>query len=130
MRLTLRELPVLACAAGHTYFMDPGFPIWLLNALVDQQAPKIPAGEKKGIVLKHYSCGQCSAPLPKSEAGRRSFSFELAWKDQPPVFADLDVPVFGCACGREQVRSASELEKLIPAALVHAFKAEAIKAPG
>lgn len=131
LRLTLRGLPVLACAAPHRYFVGQQFPIWLLNALLDKELANLPAGTQKGLLFRKYACGGCGANLPATAAGSQTFPARLAWKDTPGFSVDMAMPVFRCtACGREQVRSAAELAKLLPAALVHAFKSAGIKAPG
>jgi len=131
MRLSLRGVPILACAAPHRYFAGQQFPIWLLNSLVDSELEKIPAGVEKGLVFKKYACGECGAVLPSSGGEPRTFTSTLAWKETPGFAVDLTVPVYRCAgCGREQARSAAELGKLLPSALVHAFKAAGLKAPG
>ncbi len=131
LRVALRELPVLACEAPHRYFVGHGFPIWLLNALSDAELAKIPAGRRQGLVFRKYACGGCGAVLPASGAGTRSFSARLAWKDSPEFGAEISIPVYRCgACGVEQARCAEELAKLLPAALVHAFMAAGLKAPG
>lgn len=131
LRLTLRGLPVFTCAAPHRYFVGQTFPIWLLNALLEEELGKVPAGKEKGLLFRKYACGGCGAILPAAASGPRTFSASLAWKDTPGFSVEVTMPVFRCdACGREQVRSAAELAKLAPAALVHAFKAAGIKAPG
>jgi hypothetical protein len=131
IRLTLRGLPVLACAAPHRYFVAHGFPVWLLNALVETEAPRIPAGREKGLLFRSYACGECGAPLPTARGETKTFASRLAWRETPAFEAEVLVPVCRCAaCGREQARSAAELAKLLPAALVHAFKSAGLKAPG
>jgi hypothetical protein len=131
MRVALRGLPVLACEAPHRYFVGHGFPIWLLNVLVEVEIAKIPAGRRKGLVFRDYDCGECGARLPTSGAEPWTFSASLAWEETPGFVADITMPVFRCtSCGREQARSGEELAKLLPAALVHAFMAAGIKAPG
>jgi DNA-directed RNA polymerase subunit RPC12/RpoP len=131
MRVTLQGLPILACPAPHRYFVGQGFPIWLLNALVDGELAKVPAGTEKGLLFKKYACGACGAVLPAAGGEPRTFTSSLAWKETPGFTVDVSVPVYRCAqCGREQARSAAELAKLLPAALVHAFKAAGLKAPG
>ncbi|MBL0141488.1 MAG: hypothetical protein IPP91_05340 [Betaproteobacteria bacterium] len=131
MRLTLRNLPVLACEAPHRYFVAHGFPIWLLNSLVEDELAKIPAGREKGLLFRKYACGGCGAPLSAEGAERRTHCATLAWKDTPGFEVDVTMPCLRCAsCGREQVRSAAELVKLLPSALVHAFKDAGLKSPG
>lgn len=131
MRLTLRGLPVFACDAPHRYFRGRPFPVWLLNALLEDELPRIPAGVGKGLLFRKYACGGCGAALPGSGGEPRTFSSTLAWQETPGFSVEVTVPVVRCAaCGREQARSGAELGKLLPAALVHAFKAAGIKAPG
>jgi hypothetical protein len=131
MRLTLRALPILACAAPHRYFLGQAFPTWLLNELLGAELAKIPAGVEKGLVFRKYACGECGSPLPASGAQPHTYSSSLYWKDTPGFAVDISVPVVECpSCGREQVRSGAELLKLLPAALVHAFKEAGLKAPG
>ena len=131
MRLTLRWLPVLACAAPHRYFVEQPFPMWLLNAMLGEELAKIPAGTQGGLVFRKYRCGGCGGPLPASAGERRTYASHLAWKGGPEFAVEVSMPVCRCpGCGREQVRSAAELAKLLPAALVHAFKAAGMKAPG
>ena len=131
LRITLRGLPVLACTAPHRYFVGQQFPVWLLNALADGELAKLPAGVEKGLLFKKYACGGCGAILPTTGAEPGNFSVDLAWNDTPGFVVDVSMPVVRCAsCGREQVRSGAELAKLLPAALVHAFKDAGLKAPG
>lgn len=131
MRLVIRDLPVLACGAPHRYFAGQGFPIWLLNTLADGELAKIPSGAAKGLVFRKYACGGCGAALPGAGGEPGTFSASLAWKDSPGFTVEVTVPLYRCAaCGREQARSGEELAKLLPAALVHAFKSAGIKAPG
>lgn len=131
LRLTIRGLPVLSCAAPHRYFVGQQFPIWLLNALTDAELPKIPAGTEKGLLFKKYACGECGGALAASDGEARTYTSSLAWNETPGFAVDVSVPAYRCAsCGREQARSAAELQKLLPAALVHAFKAAGLKAPG
>jgi DNA-directed RNA polymerase subunit RPC12/RpoP len=131
MRLGLRAFPVFSCEAPHRYFLGQKFPIWLLNELLEGEIPKIPAGVEKGMLFKKYVCGGCGAALPAAGAEPLTFSSTLAWNDTPGFAVDVTVPVYRCdGCGREQARSGAELAKLLPAALVHAFKAAGMKAPG
>lgn len=131
MRLAIRGFPVLACEAPHRYFLGQKVPIWLLNELLDGELPKIPVGAEKGLIFRKYVCGGCGAALPASGSEPMTFSSAHAWNETPGFAVDVTVPVFRCGgCGREQARSGTELAKLLPAALVHAFKAAGLKAPG
>jgi hypothetical protein len=130
LRLTLRNLPVLACDAPHRYFPGHGFPVWLLNSLVEEEQKKIPAGAEKGLVFRKYACCDCGGEIPSSGGEPMTFSSTLDWQKTAPFVVDITVPVVCCpTCGREQARSRAELEKLLPAALVHAFKTAGLKGP-
>ena len=131
LRLALRTLPVLACEVPHRYFVGPGFAVWLLNELADKELPKIPVGREKGLVFRGYECGACGTALPSAGGDPMTFSSTLDWEQMVPFVVDITVPVVGCpSCGRDQARSGAEIAKLLPSALVHAFKAAGIKAPG
>ncbi len=130
MQLALRDLPVLECEKPHRHFVGQEFPMWLLNALLEGELARIPAGTDKGLVFRKHTCGGCGAELPSSAAGARTFSAALSWKDSPGFTVDITVPLHRCdRCGRDQARSAAELAKLLPAALAHAFQGAGIK-PG
>ena len=130
LRLTLRRLPVLECAARHSYFVGQGFPVWLLNSLVEEEQKKIPAGAEKGLVFRKYACCDCGGEIPSSGGEPMTFSSTLDWEKTAPFVVDITVPVVTCpSCGREQARSRAELAKLLPPALVHAFKTAGLKGP-
>ncbi len=130
IRLVLERLPVLSCPAPHRYFVGRAFPMWLLGELLEAKLPEVPAGREKGLLSRRFACGTCGARLP-SQGEMRPFTWRLAWRETPAFEAGLQVPVVRCpSCGKEQARSAGELAKLLPAALVHAFKAAGIKATG
>ncbi len=131
MRLTVKGMPVLECETSHRYFLGQKFPIWLLNAVTDGELAKIPAGRQKGLVFHKYACGECGELLASAESEAKTFSAEFAWEKTPRFTVEISVPVYRCAsCGRQQARSGDELAKLLPAALVHAFMAAGLKAPG
>jgi hypothetical protein len=131
LRITLQSMPSLGCATGHVYFVDPKFPLWLMNHLLEEDEPQLPAGEGKGFILKQYVCKACGAGLEPKEHHRHTFHVPLGYGDHASFSADLSMPVFRCTgCGKEQLHSLEEIRKLTPAALVHAFKGAGIKAPG
>lgn len=131
MRLTLKGLPVLECESGHRYFLGQKFPIWLLNEVTDGELSKIAAGKQKGLLFHSYACGGCGKPLPSAAGEAKTFSARFAWKETPAFAVEISMPQYRCeSCGREQARAGEELAKLLPAALVHAFMAAGLKAPG
>lgn len=130
LRLTLRGMPVLRCVNGHTYFSKHALPIWLLRRLVDEDVDALPAGEPQGLLFRKYRCA-CGERLATRQERVHSFRIDMSYAEEPAFAVELAMPVFKCAaCGKEQVRSREEVRKVAPAALVHAFKAAGIKAPG
>lgn len=131
LRVTLTGMPTLQCPTGHTYFTRPDFPLWLMRHLMDEDEATLPAGEAKGFILKHYVCRECGKNLAPKQDHRHAFHFDVAPDKAPAFGVELAMPVYKCTgCGKEQLHSVEEVRKLTPAALVHAFKAAAIKAPG
>jgi DNA-directed RNA polymerase subunit RPC12/RpoP len=131
LSLAVRGMPILACEVPHRYFVNPEFPLWVMNHLVDEDEAKLPAGQAKGFLIKHYVCSECGKELAPKQDHRHSFHVPLKWKEGPEFEVILSMPVFKCTgCGQEQLHSLDEVRKLTPAALVHAFKGVGIKAPG
>jgi hypothetical protein len=129
LTVTVRGLNVLVCANGHRQFVDAGFPLRLLNHLVEEDEAKLPAGAEKGVLMfKHFHCQDCGRELEPKPDHRHSFNIEPGLPDQPDLRIDLTMAVYHCTgCGKEQVHSLAELRKLTPAALVHAFQAAGIQ---
>lgn len=131
LRLGVRGMPALQCAQRHTYFARPDFALWLMEHLLQEAAAKLPAGEARGVLFKHHSCRDCGKALAPREDPRKAFELPVTYPELPPFTVEVSMPMFRCTgCGKEQMRSAAELGKLVPAALVHAFKAAGLKAPG
>ena len=130
LHICLRELPLRTCPEGHRQFVRPEFPAELLQHLVQQDEPELPAGEEKGLIMKKYLCEHCHAALEPKPDHRHTFSIDIELEDLAPFEVDLSMPVYKCsACGREQLHSLKELRKLTPAAVAHAFEDAAIPPP-
>ena len=124
-------MPALACDKPHLYFVDPEFPLWLMNHLVDEDEPTLPAGDKTGLIFKAYLCHDCGKPLSPKLDHVHAFNLKLAYAGESEFQVEIAMPVFRCSgCGKEQMHSLSEVRKLTPAALVHAFRDAGIKAAG
>lgn len=127
LALTLRRLPVFACANGHRQFLHPEFAYRVLQHLTDEDEPKLPISNEKGLVFKHFLCADCGAELQPKADHQHTFSVELTLPDAPPFAVDLTMPVYRCAaCGMEQLHSLKEIRSHTPAALVEAFRAAGI----
>jgi len=126
--LTVKGLPVLECTQGHRSFPHPDFPLLLLDHLLEQDAPALPASKAEGLLFKHYRCAGCGAELGKDTAAH-TFRVDIALADLPPFEVDLTVPAHRCGqCGREQLHSLKDVRSNTPAALAHAFKAAQLAA--
>ncbi|MDH5356820.1 MAG: hypothetical protein OEY09_20435 [Gammaproteobacteria bacterium] len=130
LRITLKNLPLLACQQGHHQFVRPGFGAELLMHLVHEDEPELPAGEEKGFFRKKYLCENCSQSLEPKPDHRHTFSIEVQLKDIEPIDLELSMPVYKCSsCGKEQLHSQKEVLKLTPQALAHVFEAADIPPP-
>ncbi|WP_418317141.1 hypothetical protein [Piscinibacter sakaiensis] len=125
LTVTVRNLTVLTCPNGHRQFIEAEFPQRLLDHLVQEDEAKLPAGDEKGVLMfKHFHCHDCGRELEPKPDHRHTFTVRPGMPDQPGLEIDLAMPVYHCTgCGKEQLHSLTELRKLTPAALAHAFKA-------
>jgi|DewCreStandDraft_4_1066084.scaffolds.fasta_scaffold16111_2 DNA-directed RNA polymerase subunit RPC12/RpoP len=127
LKVTLRGMPVLVCANGHRHFVNPDFPLLLLDHLTELDEPKLPAGAEKGLIVRHFVCSDCGGELQAQPDHEHTFSFDVGLPQIDAFAVGLTTPVYRCSqCGREQVHSLRSLRKLTPAALAHAFKAAQI----
>ncbi|HLS86889.1 MAG TPA: hypothetical protein VK043_11390 [Burkholderiales bacterium] len=125
--LKIERMPVLACSAGHLQFVSPEFPRWLVEHLIEEDEARLPAGREKGLLFKHYLCGDCGAELERTPKARNHFAFDVALRDLQPFRVELTAPVFRCPrCEREQLHSMKELQSRTPVALAEAFRAAQI----
>jgi hypothetical protein len=129
LAVTVHDMPVLECPQGHRQFVHVDFPLLLLDHLVEQDEPQLPASEAKGMLFKHYHCQSCGAELESGPDQKHTFHVEVALPQMPTFEVDLTMPVHRCqACGHEQLHSLKEIRSRTPAALAHAFKAAEIVA--
>jgi len=124
LSVTVQDLPVLECTQGHRLFAMADFPLLLLDRLMEQDEPSLPASQTKGLLFKHYTCAGCGSELESTADRKHTFHIDVELPEVPAFGVDLTTPVHRCArCGREQVHSLKELRSHTPAALAHAFKA-------
>jgi hypothetical protein len=128
--VSLHDMPVLSCSAGHRQFVRPEFARELCEHLMDKDEAAVPAAEESGRLFKHYRCSGCGAELAKRADRRETFAFDVALADAAPFRVDVTAPVYRCpSCSREQVRSLREMQDHTPAALAQAFRAADLR-PG
>lgn len=124
LKLTVRKFPIATCTEGHRQFVRAEFPAQLVDHLTRKDEPELPAGEEKGLLRKHYLCESCGAELEPKPDHKHTFSIDVALPELDPVRVELTMPVYKCSnCGKEQLHSLKEVQKLTPAALAHAFQA-------
>lgn len=125
--VALRDMPVLACPSGHRQFVEPQFARKLVEHLLHEDEAKLPAGEEKGLLFKHYHCRECGAELAKQSDHRETFPFDIALPDYQAFRVELTAPVYRCPkCSREQLHSLKEVRSHTPEALAEAFRAAQI----
>lgn len=123
----LRDMPVLTCPSGHRQFVQPEFARKLVEHLIEEDEAKLPAGEEKGLLFKHYHCGSCGAELAKQPDHRQTFPLDVALPDLRPFRVELTAPVYRCPkCSREQLHSLKEVRSHTPEALAQAFRSAEI----
>lgn len=124
LKVTFIQLPALVCPNMHRHFATPEFPILVLDRVAGKDMETLPAGKKSGLLFKHYHCSACGAELDKGDGREETFDFDLTLEELPTFRIELTLPLHKCtSCGKEQIRSLDEMQKLAPPAMAHAFKA-------
>ncbi len=127
LKISMSGFPVMVCERGHKHFIAPDFPMKLLQHVATEDAVKLPAGKKKGLIFKDYLCGKCGEKLA-STAESKPFGLDVKIGESPQFRVELNVPVYKCeACGIEQLRDREEVQAQTPAALAHGFQAAGLK---
>ncbi len=127
LKVTLSGFPVMVCERGHRHFMAPDFPMKLLQRVAGANPVTLPAGRKKGLIFKEYSCHKCGEKLG-ADARAKPFGFDVGLEEFPSFRVELSVPVYTCsACGQEQLRDGETVRDLTPAAMAQGFQAAGLK---
>ncbi len=109
LKMTVQGMPALKCAKGHAVPVHRDFLLWLLHELRERQG-SLAAAQAKGMLFKKYHCG-CGRELPGKAGERRALPFELAYEGAPAFRVELEMPLYKCECGKEQLRSLDEMRK-------------------
>lgn len=129
LAVTVKGMPVLECSQGHRLFPLADFPLLLLDHLLEQDEPKLPVSQSKGLVFRKHSCSSCGTELAANDDRPHTFHVDVELPELPAFGVDLKLPVSRCGrCGQEQLHSLKELKAHTPAALAHAFKAAQLAA--
>ena len=109
LKLSVSAMPAAKCPKGHAAPIDREFMLWLIHELKARGA-SLPAGEEKGMLLKKYLCA-CGKELASKSEHSQTFPFDLAYQSAPAFKAELEMPLYKCTgCGKEQVRSAKQVQ--------------------
>lgn len=125
LRVTIHDMPYVACAEGHKRFVNVAFAAELLDLLRSPATFEgIPAATKKGLFRKSYHCPDCARELPESHTGSRSQELVAELGKAQPFRVELSIPVYKCgSCGEEHIRSVDETATLAFKATDHAYRA-------
>ena len=109
LKLTVTGMPAVKCPKGHAAPIDRDFMLWLIHELKNRGGA-LPGGEPKGMLLKKYFCA-CGGELAAKSERSQKFPVDLAYQGASAFKAEFEMPGFKCAkCGKEQLRSAKELQ--------------------
>jgi DNA-directed RNA polymerase subunit RPC12/RpoP len=111
LKLTVEGMPAAVCDKNHASPVDSDFMLWLIHEL-KQRDTALPTAAEKGALFKKYLCAACGKELASKSERRQSYPLELAYAGYPPFKAEIEMPVYKCTgCGKEQLRSAKEVQK-------------------
>jgi hypothetical protein len=118
LKLTVLQLPVLACAKDHKAPVHRDFMLWLIHEIRALEA-EIAAGKQEGMLFKKHLCGDCGKELAAKPERRQAFLHELKYEELAPFKLEIDMPLYKCtACGKEQLRSTKDLHAHVAQAVV------------
>ena len=108
LKLTVTGMPAAKCAKGHAAPIDRDFMLWLIHEL-KTRGGALPAAKRRDALQEvHLHLRQGA----RVEVGEAQVVPARASPTRAPAFkAELDMPVYKCTgCGKEQLRSAKELQ--------------------
>jgi len=118
LKLTLLEMPAMVCSKGHKAPVERDFMLWLIQEL-RQYSEQLAAGREEGLLFKKHLCGACGKDLGAKPERTETFSRELKYQDLAPFRAQIEEPLYKCtACGKEQLRSAKDVQRQVPRAIM------------
>lgn len=116
LRLTMEGMPAAVCVKNHSSPVDNNFMLWLIQELKGR-ASALPAGEEKGTIFKKFLCA-CGKELAAKSERTQTFPLELTYEGYAPFKAGVELPLYRCSgCGKEQLRSVKEAQKVTSQAI-------------
>ena len=124
VRMSIVDMPTLACAEGHRRFLAPDFAIRMMEALyAGGRLAADPPAAKKGLLRTRFVCAGCGAELRESAAQPLESRHRIALTGSEPFIVGLAQPRFKCAsCGRASVLPDATLRDALLKASVAAFR--------
>ena len=100
---------------GHAAPIDRDFMLWLIHELKNRGGAAGRRSERDALQEIHLQLRQGARVEVEK---RQSFPLDLAYQGAPAFKAELEMPVYKCTgCGKEQLRSAKELQGHAPQAI-------------
>jgi hypothetical protein len=131
VRITVQDVPVVACAHSHRRLPTPDYPERLMKAIItsDQLPPAAPA-VKKGLFKKHLHCPDCGAELPEEAGEKESATGRLDVGNGESLPFQMQLPVFRCSgCSTRVTLSPDGLQRGVMQAMANALRSADIQ-PG
>jgi predicted RNA-binding Zn-ribbon protein involved in translation (DUF1610 family) len=125
VHMKIEGLPALQCANGHTRFVEPTFPMKLLDGLLAAPAlVPLDAAGKKGLLRQRYCCPACGEVLDTHDAGRVETDRSIELDGLSRFGVHVDLPSYRCpSCGHECVEPHEAMVNDLMKASAHAFRA-------
>jgi hypothetical protein len=118
LKLSMIDMPVVACAKDHKAPVHGDFMIWLIQEIRIREG-QIAAGKEEGMIFKKHLCGACGKSLAAKSERRQAYPFELKYEDLAPFKVVVEMPLYKCTdCGKEQIRSTKDMHSHVPMAMV------------
>ena len=127
-RITLANVPIMACADGHKRLPYPHYVTDLMDALARPETAGLQVGEKRGLFRKRFRCAKCSSDIQAEHTALAEYKADLRLGDTTdPVGVALTTPVMRCgAFGNGQLSDESELMGVFKA-LTDAFRSADVR---
>lgn len=127
-RITLGNVPIMICAAGHKRLLYANFVTELMDELARPETAGLKVGEKQGIFRKRFRCIKCSSDIQAGHTAVADYSASVKLRDMTDaVSVTLTTPVMKCnACGSQQLADDSALMRVFKV-LTQAFRSADVR---
>jgi len=127
-RITLGNVPIMVCAAGHKRLLYANFVTELMDELARPETAGLKVGEKQGIFRKRFRCIECSSDIQAEHNALADYSANVKLRDMADaVSVALTTPVMRCnACGSQQLADESSLMRVFKV-LTQAFRSAGVR---